>query len=122
MRRAAIQNGDHRARCFVIDATEEQLLLFDKGGTGRIVFEIGAALSGMPEWRDGLGAARIAECERAEKMYQQWCDAAKRGIMCWLWLSRIEGVCKDVRLTIASLIWDERAAWSELMSSANQVV
>lgn len=47
------------------------------------------------------------------RLYTQWLSGAKMGVLCWLWLSKGTGVARDIRLLIADLIWDERAAWSE---------
>ncbi len=113
LRRSAIQQQDasmHSLVSFVNDT----MSAFRQGGTGRFVFEIGLALVWNANWQSYISETRLAACAEAFRLYQKWCEEAKRGVMCWLWLSRdLKIVIKDVRLMIADLIWEERAAWSE---------
>ncbi len=113
LRRAAIQNRNRHAGKILTGCVVEQLRLYDEGGSGRVVFEIGAALPAMDAWEEDILSGSAADGERAIELHSRWCAEAKRGVVCWLWLSRILGVAKDIRLLIADLIWDERAAWSE---------
>ncbi len=87
---------------------------YEKGGSGRILFEMGRtfALSGA-EARLSYFAEAARAAERAERLYMQWCDEARTGVLCWLWLSKTVCVSKDIRLLIADLIWEVRAAWSD---------
>ncbi len=42
------------------------------------MYEIGAALFGIPHWRDQTRDDAITTCgERAVKLYQKWCDEAR---------------------------------------------
>ncbi len=83
------------------------------------MYEIGFALTCSP-------ACHLANCSLEERdtqdrdaiLYKQCCSAAKRAVMCWLWLARATTVVKDVQLLIADLIWDARADWSELVCVA----
>ncbi len=125
MRRFASQlSGDNQALCALLSEVEDRVELYDSGNNskrGRIVFEIGAALRNAPDWQQGtmyddsVAACdySIVACKRAVKLYKQWCAEASRAVMCWLWLARKEGVAKDIRVVIADLIWEQRAAWSE---------
>ncbi len=120
-RRSAVQH----ARYSVIASLElakyagKHVHRFDLGGSGRIVFELGAAF----QWHIDSGNGRvhgvkwsnedIVAAERAVALHDQWCAEAKRALLCWIWVAHECGVNKDIRLVIANLIWDERAVWSE---------
>lgn len=52
-------------------------------------------------------------CDEAILLFENWCKEAERAILCWLWLARDLGVCKDIRVAVAQLIWDDKAVWSE---------
>ena len=82
------------------------------GGSERLLYEIGAALSAknIPGTATQSATAAI---EHAKKLFLRCNEEAKRAVLCWLWLSKKEGVAKDIRLLIADLIWFERAAWSD---------
>ncbi len=86
---------------------------YDDGCSGRALHEIAIALDSLPEWRNGESPEMVAAGERALELLNQWHGEAKRAVTCWIWLARQEGTPKDIRLLIADLIWDERAAWSE---------
>jgi hypothetical protein len=89
-------------------------IVFQRGGTnGQIVFEIGSALADIPEWRQTSGSkTNVSVGNKCVQFFQECCGEAKRTILCWLWLARSEGIAKDVRLLIADLVWEDRAAWS----------
>ncbi len=95
-------------------SVREDLKLFDDGGSGRRVFETGGALAVIKGWRKNPQDAEITTaCERAVSLFEQWCAEARRTILCWLWIAKRLDVSKDIRLLIADLLWDQRAAWSE---------
>ncbi len=113
IRRAVTQPGHIGLRDLLWWAIE-QVSMFEKSGSGRIVFEVGAAFASIECWKDiGRSSAEVVACSRAMQLYKQWCFEANVAVLCWLSLARSNGVAKDIRLLIADLIWDERAAWSE---------
>ncbi len=80
----------------------------------REMFGIGEALSCGTEWKKRRRyGARTSAVDEAVRLYDGWCDKARRAVLCWLWLAKENRVVKDIRVMIAGLIWDERAAWSE---------
>ncbi len=114
LRRSAVQLCERNAKLMLCRAVVPQLHLMEQCGRGRIVFEIGAALSAINDpglFEDGSEKARAAQ--RVVSLYLQWNAAAKKAILCWIWMARELGVARDIRLMIADCIWDDRAAWSE---------
>jgi hypothetical protein len=92
-------------------AARKQLRLFERGqGSGRIVYEIGAALCTTV-----AGACVPPHAERCVHLYRQWTLLAKDAIECWIVVGRRLGVAKDVRRLIAEKAWKERAAWSSVL-------
>jgi len=99
-------------------AAAKHLELFDKGGSGRIVFALGAACKGRVNVKDELffgcnidpGETRILV--RAVALYDEWCTCAKRTIMLWMRQERIWQLPK-----ISVLVWKERAVWSDKRES-----
>ncbi len=109
LRRAAVQ-WHTPAVCFM---TREQIDKWSGKQSGPELFEIGAAMIGNGEWRNVCRLpATIAAVELAILVHESYCCLAKRAVLCWLWLARLEGVTKDIRLLIADLIWDRRAEWN----------
>ncbi len=101
----------HRAALWCLKSKiAGRLKMYDEGASGRLVFEIGATSSRVCCCAE---SAHEAECLRAVQLHAQWCEEARQGVLCWLWLARIKGMAKDMRCIIARLIWDDRAAWSE---------
>ncbi len=141
---------------YMHEAAARQLTLFDKGGCGKALFELGIAFTTVkkqeprskakPRGRQADGklikanqnggsgrkkkfvedADQEEEVEQVDEeeektkvadrvvsLFNNWQSAAKRGVMCWLWLSRELGVMKDIRLVVADLVWADRAAGSE---------
>ncbi len=111
---AAIGPDSHRAVGRMISSAVEELEWLQKGGSGRFVFEIGAVWKVRKGFlRDRFGSASDTAGEVAISLHTKWCGEAKSGILGSLWLSRSLGVLRDIRLLIANLVWQERAAWSE---------
>ncbi len=129
LRRSAMH---HRAMPFALSpvAVERYLNLFDEGTSGRMLYEVGEACAHAERWHVEtvivateedplvrlLNEAKtkgVAACKRAVLLFKQWRDDATRGVLCWLWLAKEKRVPRDIRLMIANLIWDDRAAWSE---------
>ncbi len=117
MRRAAVQ-GDEDAREALYNSILVGLDRYDHDESGRLVFEIGFALTRDSDWESQVDQGDVRAFKRALKLLRSCCSEAERGIMCWLWLSRKANVAKDVRIKVADLIWQERAAWSERPKSA----
>ncbi len=112
MRRAVAQGSGTSAVRELIKNLRQHLGAVEQGGSGRLVFEIGAAMASFSEWRSG-NFGSVEDCSAALRFYEEWCAAAQQAIMCWVWTARQLGMARDVRLLIADLAWDERAAWSE---------
>ncbi len=125
LRRSALQfhqtcllvNDGNVAGHVLLEKMEYWVRMFDKGSSGRILFEYGAAYHGNIE-RDinkllGIRSKprEVIAAERAVEVYLFYCAQAKRGVLCWMWLSKMKGVAKDIRLSIADLIWEQRAEW-----------
>ncbi len=106
IRRAALQ-GDSTAWFALRKTALEQVAVYEAGGSGRLLYEIGVTC--VLSKRSHEDAA--TEC--AVAVYLRCNEEAKRAVMCWLWLGKNEGVAKDIRLLIADLIWNGRAAWAD---------
>ncbi len=113
LRRSAIAyEWDKNAFVELLRVVEKQTN--ENGGSGRIVCEMGAAFAARDWWRTlGFSSSTLAACERVIQLHKKWCQEAEMAVLCWLWTARHFGVSKDIRLMIADLIWDDRAAWSE---------
>ncbi len=112
LRRAAVQ--DHvRAWVELKRVAMEQITLRDGGGSGRLLYEIGAAFAQMTLTRLYNDAEESAK-GFAASFFTRCNEEARKSVQCWLWLAKKEkNVAKDIRLLISDLIWDQRAAWSE---------
>ncbi len=111
LRRAALQNSRTSIR-LLIKAAMKQLQHYDSGRSGRIVFEIGHVFASNRDWRHRDSEQDVV-WKRVMLLYNGWCSCAKQAVLCWLWLAKALGVSKDIRVLIANLIWDQKAAWSE---------
>ncbi len=82
---------------------------------GRVLFEIGAAFEGNVMLTSLFGFSYhksvIEAVERVVAQHSEWCANARRAVSCWIWIARLQEVNKDVRVIIANLVWNERAAW-----------
>ncbi len=113
LRRAAMQEGNGLQR-LLREEVVEQVELYEKGGSGRVVYEIGSEFDLLGGWGESNDDPVIlAAGKRAVALFEMWREAAKRAVLCWLWLARMRGVPKDIRVLIADLIWEYRAAWGE---------
>ncbi len=119
LRRSASQ-GHVLALQRVAESATEQLKLYDAGGSGRIVFETGAALLDRRTWRTRRMAGQTAESVYlVQSLYRRWCASAKRAVLCWLWLSRSLRLIRDIRLLIADIVWDQKIAWADTIPAAS---
>ncbi len=114
MRRSAFQ-GCTIAEIRNEHTVKKQLRIYDEGGSGRVIFEIGftAAYCSFATDED-----TERQLHRAELLYNEWCSCAKQRIRCWLWLSKRLGVVKDIRRLVAEMVWEERAEWSDRREAA----
>ncbi len=90
----------------------EQRQKYYKGSLGRVEFEMGSAFAFIEKWQVSVASANKISGEKAIQLYQESCAASKRAVYCWLWLANALGVVKDIRLVIAELVLDDKAAWS----------
>ncbi len=102
-RRSAIQ-GNGTALRHLVKTAREQVQLYEQSGSGRLLFEIRAAIAGNQDWSkaDSIEDVILAG-ERALAIYNQWIADARRSILCWLWCAKQREVSKDIRLLIADL-------------------
>ncbi len=117
--RAAVQHNNEASHG-LIEAVVELLTLLDDGGSGRSVFEIGAACRGHVDLINStvfLMQSHPSGCravEQAIALYDEWCANSRRAIYFWIWAAKEEmGLSKDIRVMIAKHVWNERAIWSE---------
>ncbi len=87
-----------------------QLEKYDQG-SGRVVFELGAAFAKVGT--RGYLEEQKKSVQRAVQLYRESVKKAKSAVLCWLWLSPVLPLSQDMRLLIARAVWSERAAWSE---------
>ncbi len=116
LRRAAVQEDDTgRARKYLCVQLCRKMRRHNSAG--RVVFEFGAAVAACDKRSQPL-LARMRYTEKAASraaadLHRKWCSEAQRGVLCWMWVARLLGVVRDVRLLVAGLVWHDRAAWSE---------
>ncbi len=110
LRRSLAQNY-WRALPILSGEAAEQLRRFQTGGSAECVFEIGTAL-GNWNAKDYPRSARTDAMEKTQRLHRQWCEEARKGIWCWLWLGKQFQVGRDVRRLIADLVWEQRVGAS----------
>ncbi len=117
MRRSALQVALRETRGEALEwllmAVRRQVKVYERCGSGRLLYEIGGALAPALHWREGLVPEVVVAGERAVKVYEQRCREARRAVLCWIWLARQLRVAKDVRLLVADMVWDRRAVWDD---------
>jgi hypothetical protein len=93
--------------------------------SGRILFEMGAALSGHLNMEDKLAFGVPVEpktlfsLQRVVALHRNWCEEAKRAVRCWIWIAMRHGVVKDIRILIARQLWQERWRYSLTIPKAD---
>jgi hypothetical protein len=114
----AAARGCHDARWWLAEQSRAHVRL-PEGGWGRVVFEIGRALR-LIAGEDGsvpFCATPGTDCARSVRQcvawHRQWSDAARAGIDCWSIGALRMGVPYDIRLIVVTLVWEDRAVWSE---------
>ncbi len=112
LRRSARQKFSHASKALLVNVLD-QISLYDSGGSGRLLYEIGAADLLSPIRCQDMTQPQRAAVERATELYRRCHVDAKRAVMCWLWLAVPKGVVRDIRVLIADLIWDCRADWMD---------
>jgi hypothetical protein len=112
--------GMEAARSEMAGEIPKQLKIFDNGGSGRIVFAIGAALSAVDKPAIFVEKESLNSAQRTMVLYDHWCRMAKEAIRYWIAIgARLKGINKDMRMLIARLLWAERASWSEREKDEN---
>jgi hypothetical protein len=93
--------------------------LFEKGEHARILHTVGPVL------RANLDVARctlfllykdrvtVERYQRVIALYDAMAERARAAMGCWSVIGRRVGLVKDVRVTIAKLLWEEAWRWSE---------
>jgi TPR repeat protein len=110
--------GNVKAISDLAVALRKQLPLYDEGrGSGRVMFELGAAYSRLLLRDDEVWSTCsdmfVASARRCAHLHEQWLAMAREAISCWLMLARRLGVAKDVRVLIGRKVWEERREWSK---------
>ena len=77
-----------------------------------MLYEIGAAFG---EGTESIEEPEKTAVERAIALYTRCNGEASSSVMCWLWLAGEKHMCKDIRLVIADLIWNDRAELSDAL-------
>ncbi len=95
--------------------------LLSKSELARGVFEIGSACCRQVEvgtrprhvFGRVLGDQQFCVLAKIIELHDEWCEKAKRAILCWIWVAKNEfGIGKDMRVFVACLIWENRRACS----------
>jgi hypothetical protein len=113
----AAAKGNKNAMYRLSHAAVQQVEVFKKGGSGRIVFEIGAAFE-MPDFKNRFGRLEcrdevVPAVDLTIALHGGWCRKAKESIFCWIWVARQKKVVKDIRNIICKMLWADRGSWSD---------
>jgi hypothetical protein len=114
---SAAARGNWGSVAALISKAAKQLRLYNEGGSGRIVFELGAAYRGHTDKERVFSVVNLDDAvvaQRCVNLHEQWTALAKAAVECWLMTGRRFGVAKDIRLLIARSLWRERADWSSV--------
>jgi hypothetical protein len=76
-----------------------------------LLFAVGGAMKACSLPRCKLSKRGRAEVTYAVAFHDKCLEKAKAGIMAWSLVARRKGCCKDVRLSIARMVWASRAEW-----------
>ncbi len=116
LRRASLQQNAAAVGCLLPFVPRVKDYLDNRGREedGRLVFQIGGVLAAYECWQYlPFMAPSLSVFDQLRNLCEQWLIEAERAVLCWLWLARSKRICKDSRLMVADMIWEERAAWSE---------
>jgi hypothetical protein len=109
------RTGNVAAARGLTSAVVSQMELFGAGGSGRVLFEIGAACKSSlsmqlfsKNWNDEIAVAAL----RAVELHDEWTLVARNAILLWCWGAK-KYLVKDIRTVIAKRVWKHRGAWSE---------
>ncbi len=110
LRRSASQGLDcsRTAVSLLSGVVKQQVHLFDSGGFGRIMFELGGAFVHAKVRKEDKEVAW-----RAKDVYNRTCAEAKRTVLFWMWASKQTPLCKNMRRIIGEMAWDGKSAWIE---------
>lgn len=81
---------------------------------GSIIFEAGEVLKGNIDAAEGRvfrwlrSPVQLEVFQRAESLYNEWCDAARASCVAWVLIAKRLAVNKDVRKLIAKKVWEAR--------------
>jgi TPR repeat protein len=115
--RAAAQGSEHAALLLVEETPRRfEDLLRGREHSARCVFEIGAAfrehIVGQTLFGRPVPSDKVRAAARAVAMHAESCERAKQAIETWLLVARKRRVVRDIRGSIAKMLWANRADWS----------
>ncbi len=110
----AAARGEQNAVSSLLRSVEKQVQM----GSCKIVVEIGAACRGlvnsqpMKVFGKRVDKNVFDAVDRAVTIFSEW--SANRAIWFWIWAAKRElGVAKDMRVLIATMVWEERGEWRQ---------
>ena len=111
--------GSTNAALLLIEETQRRFADYARvlPASAQCVFELGAAYRGHIVGKKLFGVPvvpdKLAQAARAVALHAEWCEQARCATEAWLWVARKKGVVKDIRGSIAKLLWAQRAAWAK---------
>jgi hypothetical protein len=111
--------GIYVAKSEMTKAALKHLEGVDNGGSGRVIFEIGAVCKGhvivglLTVFGASFSEELVLAADRAVALHVEWCANAERTINCWIWIAQQKNVARDVRTLISKMLWANRAVWSQ---------
>ncbi len=111
--RRAVEQGFQSGILCLYFRAQCLLRLFDRGQSGRIVYELGRALEGQLSWFERFPGRDRRDADRCVALYRNCVSGARSAALCWMWLAKQLGICLDMRVLICMLIWEMRTTWSD---------
>ncbi len=103
-------------------AATKHLKLIEKGTSGRVLFEIGAACKGHVDEETVFGMRcereEIRAVKRAVVLHDESCEDAKRAIYCWIWMAHHKKLVNVIRKTVSIMLWADKGAWSNVQNGS----
>ncbi len=90
----------------LIRAAPVQLDLYTRGGSGKLVFGIGAACRAH-----GLSEARALPLMRCIALSDECFARARKSVYCFLWCAKQRGITRDCRNLIGSMLLADSVFW-----------
>jgi hypothetical protein len=115
--RAAAAGSDNAA-LLLVEETPRRFEDLRRGlaHSARCVFELGAAfrehIVGQTLFGRSMPSDKVRAAARAVAMHAESCERAKQAIQTWLLVGRKRNVVRDIRGSIAKMLWANRADWS----------